>query len=230
MNHGFSLTELLVAITLLMTILTMVLSTVVEGVSVSKNVTGKQDLIESLFYTVDSIKNDLTKCGMRLQEAVRFTGFKAVSGKSSSLTVLMGTNSSKLSAGAFKSDSYIFITDPFPEKKRKKIIIYDTENCISETASIADTDGDKLILTSPLKNDYPESARVILLKSISYKYFPKQKVLKKKVDSGYYQPMIESVTDFFITYFEDSNSVLYRIEVGHREQVRGYIFLSNLSG
>ena len=31
-----------------------------------------------------------------------------------------------------------------------------------------------------------------------------------------------------MTFFPDANSVLYRIEVNKKEQVRGYIFLLNL--
>ena len=36
------------------------------------------------------------------------------------------------------------------------------------------------------------------------------------------------VTDFSVTYFPESNSVLYRIELDGKEQIRGYIFLMNM--
>ena len=39
---------------------------------------------------------------------------------------------------------------------------------------------------------------------------------------------IISLTDFFISFFDDSKSVLYRLEINNREQVRGYIFLKSL--
>jgi len=39
--------------------------------------------------------------------------------------------------------------------------------------------------------------------------------------------IIRNVTDFYIAYFPESKSVLYRIEVNKREQVKGYIFMSN---
>lgn len=36
-----------------------------------------------------------------------------------------------------------------------------------------------------------------------------------------------NVTDFYIAFFPVSKSVLYRIEINEREQVRGYIFMTN---
>ena len=62
----------------------------------------------------------------------------------------------------------------------------------------------------------------------SYRYFPDQRTLKRKADGGDFQPLLEEVSDFYVTYFPDANSVLYRIVVNKKEQIRGYIFLLNL--
>ena len=41
--------------------------------------------------------------------------------------------------------------------------------------------------------------------------------------------ILENVSDFYFSFFASSNSVLYRLEINHKEQIRGYIFLSNLT-
>ena len=71
---------------------------------------------------------------------------------------------------------------------------------------------------------------MIPLKEIEMKLVKKEKTIKRKIDRGYFQPVIEEVTDFYLSFFSDSNSVLYRLELNKKEQVRGYIFLSNLAG
>lgn len=40
--------------------------------------------------------------------------------------------------------------------------------------------------------------------------------------------MILDVTDFKVTFFPEAKSVLYRIKLDGKEQIRGYIFLQNL--
>jgi hypothetical protein len=93
---------------------------------------------------------------------------------------------------------------------------------------IADRLGGVLVLKNPLQNDFAQHSTVVALKKVEYKYFPAQGVLKRKTDKGNFQPLLEEVSDFYVTFFPDANSLLYRIEVNKKEQVRGYIFLLNL--
>lgn len=39
---------------------------------------------------------------------------------------------------------------------------------------------------------------------------------------------LNNVTDFHFSFFKDSNSIIYRIDINNKEQVRGYLYLSNL--
>ena len=69
---------------------------------------------------------------------------------------------------------------------------------------------------------------VVPLKKVEYKFYPAQRVLKRKADKWNFKPLLKEVSDFYVTYFPDANSVLYRIEVNKKEHIRGYIFLLNL--
>jgi hypothetical protein len=63
---------------------------------------------------------------------------------------------------------------------------------------------------------------VLLVKTIS-------QTLERQVNMGRISTLLGEVSDFYVTYFPDANSVLYRIEVNKKEQIRGYIFLLNLA-
>ncbi|UCH94005.1 MAG: hypothetical protein JSV88_27575 [Candidatus Aminicenantes bacterium] len=76
--------------------------------------------------------------------------------------------------------------------------------------------------------DFPGSSMIIVLKEVEYKYYPDQEALKRKVNKGGFLLFFEEVTDFFVKYFPESCSVLYRIELNRKEQIRGYIFLPNM--
>ncbi len=230
MNNGFSILELLIALTLSMTILSMAITSVTEGASVSKKISAKQDLLESLFFTVDSIKTDLTKCGMRLQEAIDLFNINVIENTPVSFKLTYGLSSSLLYSNIYKGESSLILDENESVKKNKKILIYDPESGISGFHSVSGKEKEEIFIKTPLKHDFIKDSPVILIKEIEYKYFPKQKILKKKVDSGHFQPLLDNVTDFFVAFFKDSNSILYRIEIGNKEQVRGYIFLSNLAG
>ncbi len=63
---------------------------------------------------------------------------------------------------------------------------------------------------------------------VSYLYDADLHIITRQINKEKVKTLLENVTDFFIAFFSDSNSVLYRIETNGKEQVRGYIFLSSM--
>ncbi len=113
-------------------------------------------------------------------------------------------------------------------KKDKIVLIYDPLGQVWEFNEVSDFIGGVVALKNPLQHDFPGNSPVLALKKVEYRFYPAQHVLKRKSDKGNFQPLLEEVTDFYVTFFPDANSVLYRIEVNKKEQIRGYIFLLNL--
>ena len=68
MIKGFGLLEVFVALTLSLVILSLVIASITDSSRIAKKVTDNQQVMESIFHTVDTIRSDLTKCGMRLHE------------------------------------------------------------------------------------------------------------------------------------------------------------------
>lgn len=230
MNNGFSIMEILVVITISFAIFGIMISNITEGIAVSKKIATRQQVLESLFFTVDTIKNDLTKCGMRLQEAAELFDIRPFSNTQSGFKVVYGLASDELTENCYTGDNRIEVTSTDFVKKGRKILIYDAVSRVYEFIRVKKVEGNYIFLNSRIKNDHLKHSVIIPLKETEMKLYKNDMAIKRKVDRGYFQPVIEGVTDFYISFFEDSNSVLYRLEINGKEQVRGYIFLSNRGG
>ncbi len=228
MIKGFSLLEIIVVLALMSVLLPMIISSVVASTRCSQKIINNQQRMEAIFHTVDTIRSDLTKCGMRLQEASHTFGFPMFEHSDQSLKVLYGIEQETLTNDCWEGDNGIFINRNDFFTKGKRVLIYDTESGKYEFNEIMDRDGDYLILSHILQNNYSKNAVVVVIKEVEYKIYLKQKALKRKVNKGYFQPLIEEVTDFNIKFYPESSSVFYRIEINHKEQIRGYIFLVNM--
>jgi hypothetical protein len=227
MIKGIGMLEVIVALTLSLGILTIVLSTVSESARHAKKITTHQQRLEGIFRTVDTIKSDLGKCGMRLQEASRLFSIPLFEPLGAGFKLNFGSGSETLLANAYKGDPGLKIAaDDFFQKDRM-ILIYNAAHEVFEFNQIAGVNNGAVALKTKLANDYLTGSLAVVFRQVEYKYFSEQRTIKRKSDKGYFQPLLEEVTDFFVTFFPESKSVLYRIEINRKEQIRGYIFLIN---
>jgi hypothetical protein len=67
------------------------------------------------------------------------------------------------------------------------------------------------------------------VQTILYLFDPEEKTLSRRINPKRSETILEGVTDFYVIHFPESRSVLYRIEVNGRENIRGYIFMVNLT-
>jgi hypothetical protein len=228
MIRGFGILEMLVALSLGLGVLTVIIAHSADSARLGKKITGGQERLEAIFHTVDTIKSDLNRCGMRLQEARRSLAVAPFSASSAGFVCSYGIADEPLLEGAGRGQLALKITANELFKKDKEVLIYDLSGQAWEMNEIADRVGGALVLKNPLQNDFAQHSMVVVLKKVEYKYYPAQAALKRKADKGNFQPLLEEVSDFYVTFFPDANSVLYRIEVNKKEQVRGYVFLLNL--
>jgi hypothetical protein len=228
MIKGFGILEILVSLSLGLGILTVIIAHATEAGRVTNKITGNQERLEAVFHTVDTIKSDLNKCGMRLQEAGKFFNIPGFENCQDGFKVIYGLADEALLENALQGQQSLKIARNEFFKKDKVILIYDLQGQVWEFNEVSDLSSGVLTLKNPLQHDFPGNSPVLALKKVEYKFYPAQRVLKRKTDKGNFQPLLEEVTDFYVTFFPDANSVLYRIEVNKKEQIRGYIFLLNL--
>ena len=187
----------------------------------SKKITGQPGGLEAIIHTVDTIKSDLNKCGMRLQVCRGFIGISPFTSSARSLTSIYGIAEGPLLGKGIKGQQSLKIVANEFFKSGKGVLIYDLANQAWDMNEIGSMDPEALVLNQPLQNDYPINSMVVALKKVEYKYNPTQRVLKRRTDKGIFQPLMEDVSDFYATFFSDANSVLYRIEVNKKEQIMG---------
>lgn len=228
MIKGFGLLEVFVALTLSLVILSLVIASITDSSRIAKKVTDNQQVMESIFHTVDTIRSDLTKCGMRLHEVETHFNVSLFENSESSFKLIYGLQSECLEEDSYRGNNIVTIHKNDYFKKRKAVLIYNTDSSSFEFNEIEAVDGNVLILVNRLRNDYVKNSNIVVLKQVEYRLYDKQSVLKRKLDNGYFQPITENVSDFTVTFFPESNSVYYRIEVNRREQIMGYIFLTNM--
>ena len=208
---------------------------------------------EAISHTVEVIRDDLIQCGMRLTAPAKFLGFPLFVNRDYSFRVIYGIKDEMLKVGAKESETSVTINrdnsrsvgcrstggviskvcrkDKVSKgivKKGKRIVIYDPDNTKYEVNEIRAIEGDRLILVTGLKDDYPRQSSLVVLRDVEYKHYPQENMLKRKVDKGYFRPLLEGVTDFYVKFFPESCSVLYRVEIEKKEQIRGYIFMENI--
>jgi type II secretory pathway component PulJ len=228
MIKGFGILEMLVSLSLGLGILTVIIAHATETGRVTKKITSNQERLEAIFHTVDTIKLDLNKCGMRLQEAGKYFSVPGFESSPGNFKVTYGLAEEPLLENALTGQQTLKIAKNEFYKKDKVILMYNLERQAWAFNEIGDLSSGTLILKSPLQDDFPRNSQVLVLKKVEYKFYPAQRMLKRKTDKGNFQPLLEEVTDFYVTFFPDANSVLYRIEVNKKEQIRGYIFLLNM--
>jgi len=228
MIRGFTMIELLVGLTLMLTVFSLVITNMGQSVKTARDLTRRQNLLEAVFFTVDRLKEDLVKCGMRFQELRRVWDIPVISHTPSSVAITYGKAGTFLSQPAQKGEDWLMAENLHCFAKNKQIVIYDPAFQAHEFAKIRRIRNGLIHLQEKLVHGYPENAVVILIRRIEYKYYQKQGILKRKVDRGYFQPLVEEVTDFQVSVSPRNPALLYRLEINRREQVQGYIFLNNM--
>lgn len=206
-----------------------------ENISVSTGsvksdhkMTAKKTLLKDLFFTVDTIKSDLTKCGMRLQEALKYFSIPLFTYTQDRFKITYGVASGIIEKDVFCDEVLIKTEKNLFFKKGEKILIYDLDAKRYEINQIKDVNGSKVFLKNGLKNNYKLGSTAIIIRDSELKFFKDQNILKRKSGNGCFKTLVKNVTDFYVSFFPEANSVLYRIEINNKEQVRGYILLTNM--
>lgn len=227
MIRGFGLLEMVIALSLGMAVLTVIIAHAGEAGRMEKKIGGNQQRLEAIFHAVDAIKSDLNKCGMRLQEVPPGGGLVPFAASPGAFSCTYGLADEPLLEGALRGQQSLRVAAGECFRKGRAVLLFDPSRRAWEQNEVQYRLDGAMVLARPLQNDFPRHSAVVALKRVEYKYYPAQRTLKRRSDNGAFQPLLEEVSDFYVTFFPDANSVLYRIEIDRKEQVRGYVFLLN---
>ncbi len=189
--------------------------------------------LECVFEIANLLNYDLTACGKMLSEANDILYLPVFEHTATWLSMRYGTARGSLPGACRKGETEIEVlfdtTSPPPPSK---ILIYDKETRTHEIHDIQGSNGSRLILKEGLGSDYRERSTVVVFDHIVWECIPKRSPARfsfSRVVNGKKRFKWRlNVTDFDITYFPESVSVLYRIEIARKEHIRGYQHLPNL--
>ncbi len=226
MNKGFTLLEFTISLSLTLGLLSVLLTTILESSKNFKKESQRQEKLEALFFTIDLIKFDVQNCGSFLQDLEHKLSLIETDQKSY-LKLLMGTKLSQLKESAAAGTKSLLLEANHNLKKGDQIFIFDNQRFFSR--QIAKVNRAEIILDQTLTENLPPQSYVVATKAVEYRFYKKEKILKRRVNNGIFQPVLENITDFFCSHLKNSNAILYRLEINGKQQVRNFLFLPNLT-
>ena len=164
MIKGFGILEMLIALSLGLGVLTVIIAHSAESGKAARKITGNQERLEAIFHTVDTIKSDLNKCGMRLQEARQFFNISCFTSAAGTFACEYGLADELLLESALCGQQTLKVEQNDYFKKDKVILIYNVEAGVWELNEIKDCLGGALVLKNALQYDFGRNSPVVLLK------------------------------------------------------------------
>ena len=216
-NKGFSLIEGLLSMTL--TLLTAMAG--LEAFSVSRRVYAslqkKEEAGRAAACALDKVKSDLASSGEGLVRELRLGDMKAVEGIAEGISILSRGEGLFLAQDAAGGQSAILLGST-------KGLRAGQEVCLSgpgkaEMRVIAAVEGGRVVLSSPLAHSYEtEEADLCTVRRVSYFLDERTRIVRRRVNAGSAQPLLEGVSEFDCSFDEAGNLAVIKIRLRDDEE------------
>jgi len=192
---GFSLIESLLALTFFL----LIILTSIEFFGSARTLFFKlQDAQldrESAQAALEKLKGDLLRAGEGLLPPIRLGLIGGIEAENGILVIKNGAKAGILSEDARAGRTAIEVENAEDFDPGRSIYLFDKNK--GESLVVAAADGHDLTLTSPLAFDYIKGeSSVALVQTISYYLDMERSTLRRRVNSGISQPVIEGVQAF----------------------------------
>jgi len=229
-RQGFSLIESLLAMALFLLILLASLEFFAATRAAFIKLQSAQTSQESALAALEKMKTDAFQSGQGLLEPIGLGLVQGIDWADGTLALMSLAKTSALLADAHAGQTTIGLDDGEDFGPGKAVCIFDIAK--GELLSVASADGHVLTLTSPLAFNYMKGeSAVILIQKVSYFLDSANSTLRRKVNVGAAQPLIEGVRSFVAGYGRDSH--LLDIGVGLQSEPdktrRLVAFLKNMA-
>jgi prepilin-type N-terminal cleavage/methylation domain-containing protein len=194
-TRGFSLIESLIALTLFL----FIVLAGIEVFGLSRGTLFKLEKVqmaeESVAAAVDRIRADIRSAGRGLAGPAGFEIVRSVEDAAGTLIVRYAEKSTTLTADAAVGQIVLAAADGRDFVSGRTICISDSSK--GESAILSSTTANTLTLTSPLARSFSrEETSIALIQKISLYLDLERSVLRRKVDGGTGQPLLEDALSF----------------------------------
>lgn len=224
MEKGFSLIETIISLTLSLFIL-LFTSLFVDFVR-KESLRGKKEMknLQEFYSGIDRIGYEIKGCGLGLSHLWETEKYKIFQILDDTLFLRRGDGKTFLSDKAFRGEKRICVNEPFKFKEGREVIV--TDFLKFENQKITKKEGNILILSEALKNNYSERSLAIQINCVSFKYDGRKKILRMSQNSGPYQPLIENIEG--CSFKKEGNSII--LKVSFDKKIFNFIFFNPFGG
>jgi hypothetical protein len=210
---GFSLIESLIALTLALFIVLAGLEIFGSARQVLFELETVQSAREGVAAAIERIRSDVRGAGRGLAGPPGAEIVKALESTEGSLVMRCGETSTSLASDAAAGQRSLAVVDGRSFPAGRTICLLDAVK--GETAVIASGGMETLTLSAPIAGAYGRSgSTVVLVQKIAFYLDAAQSVLRRRVDAGAGQPLLEDVLSF--SYRIESPSPVVVLAVGSK--------------
>jgi hypothetical protein len=192
---GFSLIESLIALTFLLLIILSSIEFFGSARKLFFKLQGAQLDQESALAALEKIKEDILLAGQGLVPIMRLDLIKGIGTEAGTLLLKSRSKTAGLSEDARAGRTAIDVVGAEDFSTGRSVYLCDSGK--GESLAIASADGNRLFLSGPLAHDYlKEESSVVQIQEISYYLDVERATLRRKVNSGIAQPVLEDVQTF----------------------------------
>jgi len=214
---GFSLIESLISLSLFLIIALAGLE--VFGVSrrIYASLQKKEEASRTAVCALDKIKSDLASAGEGLVQAMRLGAVQGVSIRDGGFVILSSEAELSLAQDAAAGQSLLILSSTNGLKAGREI-------CLSapgraEVHAISAVQGLGIVLSGPLGHSYlKEETGLCLLRQVSCFLDGRTGLIRRKVNAGPAQPLLEDAAAFECTYDEPGNMARVKIRLRDDEE------------
>jgi len=211
-RKGISLIESLLALTFFLLIILSSLEFFGTAGKVFSKLQNAQTNRESALAALDKIKADVLQAGQGLLEPLNLAVVGGIECVDETLSLTSRAKTSALSADASRGQTTLGLEVAEDFTPGKTVCLFDQFK--GEILEIRSVEKKTLILASPLSSEYlKRETTVLLLQKITYSLDSEKSTLRRKVNAGSPQPLLEGVLSFASGYDRTAHLVDVRLRL-----------------
>jgi len=218
-KDGFLLIESLLALTFFLLIILSSIEFFGSARTLFFKLRGAQWDRESALAALEKLKGDVLQAGQGLPASIRLGLAEGIGFADGILILKSAAGAGVLAEDARAGEMILHVENAEDFAPGRSIFLTDKNK--GEALIVAAADGDSLTLASPVAFDYIKGeAAVALLQTVSYYLDAERSTLRRKVNSGIAQPLLEAVQAFSAGLSADSRLVSAEIRLTASPETR----------
>lgn len=205
-NQGFSLIESLISLTLFLLLVLSSLEFFVLARDHFFQLKDDQEANAAAYSALDKIRKDILEAGLGLLIPSHLGVLEPLSEKNGALILLSKEKKFSLLENLTSGQPDIPLQNAKYIKKNRELCVFSPFN--GEVKSVSTEGQEYLALSAPLDFSYSrENTSVALLKKVSFFLDEDKHILRRRVNNGPAQPLLEDIASFGFVYEKASNLV-----------------------